>query len=345
MGDSGLVSSAISAEITRSWLTEIWERLFERAPVSPDDDFFALGGTPETANLLFEQIALVSGRELSPLTIYQAPTIAAISAILEARELPRFPAVVPLKIGNPESPIFMVHGLGGSVMEFFRMVGHLRFERSIFGLHRKGIDGWDQPFTRVEDLATHYINAVRAIQPSGPYYFVGFSLGGLIALEMAQQAKRGGDGVAFLAMIETFPHWKYLRLREKAKVATSLAKRLRDKALYRVRGLDDEGGDKCQSVGDYPRIGPAFAPIMERSGDSDIRMWKRYRPKYYPGTIHFFVRTEGGAKFPKDPRFVWAPLAQEFVVESIPGDHLGVMSRNFETLADKLSRRIALLRA
>jgi thioesterase domain-containing protein len=330
---------------TANRLTGLWESLFKKSPIRHEDNFFQLGGTPALANALFERIASECGREFSPLTIYQAPTINALASILDTPELPKFPPLVRLRSGSKREPVFLVHGMGGSVMEFFQFAEHTTFDRPIYAFHRKGIDGWDIPFSRVEDLAAHCVTAIREIQPRGPYYLAGFSLGGLIALEIAQQIRRDGHDVAFLGVIETFPHWKYLAWNEKAKISWSLAKRLRDKILHRARIIDDEGGDKCQAVGDFPRIGPAFAPIMARSGDCDVEMWKQYRPRHYPGKIDFFLRSEGGAKFPKDPKLVWSPLSKELVVETVPGDHLGVLSQHFAALAAAFSRRVSAVRA
>ena len=231
MSQERCVSTFLPKNATATRLTGLWESLLGKSPIGADDNFFKLGGTPTLANALFERIASECGRELSPLTIYQAPTIAALASLLDQEQLPQFPPLVRLRSGGERTPVFLIHGMGGSIMEFFDFAELATFDRPIYALQRQGVDGWSAPFSRVEDLAAHHIGAIRKIQPSGPYYLAGFSLGGLIALEIAQQIKPQGEEVAFLAMIETFPHWKYLAWNENAKVSWSLAKRLRDKIL------------------------------------------------------------------------------------------------------------------
>jgi acetoacetyl-CoA synthetase len=329
--------SALPPSTAASALTLIWERVLQRSSIAPDDDFFAIGGTPALANRLFEEIDRDCGRELSPLTIYQAPTIAALAAILERPELPRFRPIVPLKPGTENPPIFMVHGLGGSVMEFFRLAKQVDTQRVIYGVQRRGIDGIEVPLERIEDLARHNIDAVQAVQPHGPYTFVGFSLGGLVTLEMAQQITRTGEKVALLVLIETFPRWRYMSLWQNALIARRLGNRAIEKLLYRLKIRSHAGGDECKNVGDYPRLGKAFAPVMERNGRTDILFWKHYKPQYYDGKITYIGRTQGGAKFPTNPAAVWGPLAKEFVMEKVAGDHLGIMSNNYEDLAALLS--------
>ena len=86
------------------------------------DNFFDLGGDSLLAVNLFFEIEQVFGREMPPVMIYQAPTIAALAAELELPSASRLPALVLLKAGNNEPPIFIAHGLGGSVIDFYQLV-------------------------------------------------------------------------------------------------------------------------------------------------------------------------------------------------------------------------------
>ena len=106
-------------------LTPIWQRVLQLSSIRVDDNFFDLGGDSSLALQLFTEIAQVCGRELPPVMIYQAPTIAALAALLEQSSAPRFPALVLLKAGAEEPPVFIAHGLGGSVMDFFQLVKHM----------------------------------------------------------------------------------------------------------------------------------------------------------------------------------------------------------------------------
>ena len=173
-------------------LTPIWQRVLQLPSIHVDDNFFDLGGDSSLALQLFNEIAQVCDRELPPVTIYQAPTIAALAALLEQPTTPRFPTLVLLKPGTEKPPVFVAHGLGGSVMDFFQPVKHIETDHPIYGMQARGIDGLDEPLARIEDMAEFYLHAIRKMQPRGPYVLAGYSLGGLVALEMAQQQKRAG---------------------------------------------------------------------------------------------------------------------------------------------------------
>src|SRR5450432_1342480 len=130
-----------------------------------------------------------------------------------------------LKAGTESQPLFMAHGMGGNAMEFSDLVKLVRTERPIYGLQAKGNDGAEEPFERIEDLARYYLDAIKQLQSRGPYFLIGFSLGGLIALEMAQQLSSSGEIVALLAMMDSYPHPKQLSLWQRTRLASRLIKR------------------------------------------------------------------------------------------------------------------------
>src|SRR6202140_5212159 len=101
-------------------LTPIWQRVLQQPSIRAEDNFFDLGGDSSLALRLFNEIAQTCGRELPPVTIYQAPTIAALSALLEQPTAPRFPTLVMMKAGSRKPSVFLAHGLGGSVIDFFQ---------------------------------------------------------------------------------------------------------------------------------------------------------------------------------------------------------------------------------
>src|SRR5580704_17486240 len=106
-------------------LTPIWQRVLQLSSVDVEDNFFDLGGDSSLARQLFNEITLAGGQELPPITIYIAPTISALAAVLEQPADLRFPPLVLLKDGSEEPPLFITHGLGGSVIDFFQVVKHI----------------------------------------------------------------------------------------------------------------------------------------------------------------------------------------------------------------------------
>jgi hypothetical protein len=71
--------------------------------------------------------------------------------------------------------------------------------------------------------------------------------------------------------------------------------------------------------------------------DSGYRALKSYRPRFYAGKIKF-VRAAICLRFPDDPESIWGELAETFDVETVPGDHTGIITNHYETLSAVLSR-------
>ena len=307
-------------------LTPIWQRVLQLSSVQVDDDYFDLGGDSSLALQLFNDIATACGRELPPVTIYQARTIAALAALLDQTTTLRFPALVLLKPGADKTPIFLAHGLGGSVIDFFQPVRCIESDHPIYGLQTKGIDGIDEPPERIEDMADFYLHALKEMQPCGPYVLIGYSLGGLVALEMAQRLTANGEKIGLLCMIDAYPYMRYLRLGQNIRLAFRQA----------GRGLHIFG-NSSEDLIYQPPPGIILTPAMKRVRERAYVALTRYRPRFYRGKIKF-VRAAVLTGFPADAEAVWRPLAERVEVETVPGDHLGMIATHYDALALVLSR-------
>jgi surfactin synthase thioesterase subunit/acyl carrier protein len=306
-------------------LTIIWKRVLQIPSIEVDDNFFDVGGDSSLALELFHEIALACGRELPPVMIYHAPTIGALAKLIEQPITPHVPPVVQLKTGS-EPPLFIAHGLGGSVMDFFQVVKCVETPRAIYGLQAKGIDGLDEPLDRIEDMARFSLDAVRELQPHGPYFLVGFSLGGLVTLEMAQQLLADGEEVGLLAMLDSYPHVSRISREQRARLWTRQAWR---RIARRLEWLGVSSPYQTT-------IEVTPSPALLRFRESSYRALQRYQPRFYPGTINF-VRAEIPTDFPADAAAVWTPLAKVFRLKTVPGDHLGIMTVHFGELAEAIS--------
>jgi acetoacetyl-CoA synthetase len=308
---------------TTETLTSIWRRVLQLPSVNLGDDFFDLGGDSSLALQLFNEIGQAFGRDLPPVTIYQARTISALAALLEHPATPRFPALVLLREGAQTPPVFLAHGLGGSAMDFFQPVRHIRSPHSIYGLQAKGSDGLEEPLDRIEDMAEFWLNAIREVQPHGPYALVGYSLGGLIALEMAQRLRACGEKIALLGMLDAYPYMRFLSAGQRAKLFVQQL----------MRGL----GDFKSSAAYKPPTGVTLTPAMQRTREAAFVALTNYRPRRYEGEVRF-VRAAIPSAFPSNAVAVWNPLVDKLEVETVPGDHLGIIATHYEELASLLSR-------
>lgn len=109
-----------------------------------------------------------------------------------------------MKAGSEKPPIFITHGLCGTG-QFFELAERIRTKHPVYGIQGKGIDDLEEPFDRVEDMAKFYLEALEELYPQGPYILIGYSFGGLVALEMAQHLLETGKNVALLVLLDASP--------------------------------------------------------------------------------------------------------------------------------------------
>jgi len=328
-------------------LTEIWQRVLQRTNIGPEDEFHDLGGNDPLADKLFAEIAQAFNRQLPTATICHAPTVAALAELLEQPALPRFPPIVKLKAGSERTPVFIAHGLDGRA-RFRELAKQIRTEHSVYGFQAKGVDGLEEPFESIEEMAAYYLEALGELQPQGPYILIGYSFGGLITLEMAQRLVEHGKHVALLVLIDAYPHPRYLspgpRLRLmvrrlKRHISEMTKRSARDAVSYFFRGLKHRlqmaGVRKPDSLpAEAPRL--SYAGTTSRVRESAYVAYGRYRPRFYPGKISF-VKALSTSYFPDNPTAIWSKLADEFEIETVPGDHLDMVTAEFENLAAALT--------
>ncbi|WP_218776814.1 amino acid adenylation domain-containing protein, partial [Nostoc sp. T09] len=190
-------------------LVEIWQQVLGVHSIGVRDNFFELGGHSLLAIQLFWQIEKAFGQKLPLATLFQASTIEGLAAILQpqtalnATAVESWSSLVPIQPQGNKPPFFCIHGLGGEVLGFRDLAMAMGKDQPFYGVQPLGLDGQQPPLTRVEDMAAHYIRCMQALQPQGPYYFGGYSFGGIVAYEVAQQLHRQGQQVGLLVMLDT----------------------------------------------------------------------------------------------------------------------------------------------
>jgi len=286
------------------------------------EHFFEIGGNPWLAIELFGEIERVFGRTFSPLVIYQAPTIASQTILLEGPASVPFPKCVLLRAGGVEPPIFIAHGLGGNIMELCGFANGLDCDRSIYGLQERGTDGLEEPLSSIEEMACSHAKAIREIEPRGPYILIGYSFGGLVTLEIARHLDQTGGKIALLVMIDAYPHIRYSSLLQRAQ---AFSIRLGNYALKKLR----------PSVRP-PTLGIDFTPAMTGVRRASMEALRNYHIRYYHGCIRF-IRAKTHLFFPNQEQ-IWAKFADRFAVESVAGNHLELVTTYHANLAAVISR-------
>ncbi|MEN6309577.1 MAG: amino acid adenylation domain-containing protein [Anaerohalosphaeraceae bacterium] len=185
-------------------LAEIWKDLLQIPQVGIDDNFFHLGGHSLLAARLFYYLEKCFQISLPLGLIFEAPTLGQLAAHLQnQRHDVMSKAVVQIKPGRLKQGIFYLPGVGGHTLNFYHLAHYLNIPLSQYGLNLPGLDGKQKPMETIEQMASFFIREIQQIQPEGPYWLCGFSMGGRIAYEMALQLTKQGHNVAFLGILGT----------------------------------------------------------------------------------------------------------------------------------------------
>ena len=111
---------------------------------------------------------------------------------------------MPINPGGSQLPLFLVHGAEGNVLLYRQLARYLGPDQPVYGFQSQGLNGNGSFHASIEEMASHYVRELVALQPSGPYRLGGYCLGGTIAFEMAQQLQAQGERVDLVAMLETY---------------------------------------------------------------------------------------------------------------------------------------------
>jgi len=334
-------------------LISIWRRLFQREDIDRHDNFFDLGGHSLLAARLAAEIDKLLGCNLPIAVLFQSPTIESLSRKLTGEDrAPAWSSLVPLQAQGSKPPLFFVHNTKGDVYHVVDLARLLGPDQPSYGIQAVGLDGKSARHRSVEEMAAHYVREIVSFQPDGPYYLVGYSLGGIIAFEMARQLQRLGRRVALLALLDTTPvggapwffrglavatylpgrclihlkRWRTLPPREWLNYFRGRWARLRELIVEENRSQPTPASSK------------ALQEFRLPGWDVPIEYYHAialpYRLRYYPGSVDVFVSCETFFGW----RWYWQYLTRGAAsFYQVPGRHLEILSgENLPVLAKLL---------
>ncbi|QEH36902.1 Linear gramicidin synthase subunit D [Aquisphaera giovannonii] len=184
-------------------LASIWEEELGVRPVGVHASFFDLGGHSLLAIRMLSRIEAELGRELPLSALFLAPTIAGLAdSLRDPRPSRPGSPIVSLHAGGASRRFFCVHPAGGVVYCFLELARRLGPDLGLEAFQASGLNPGESPLSTIEEMADRYIRALRETQPSGPYLLGGYSLGGVVAFEMARRLRDSGEAVERLVMID-----------------------------------------------------------------------------------------------------------------------------------------------
>ena len=172
-------------------------------------DFFALGGHSLLAMKLAAQLSRIFERQVTPGQIMVASTVEQLSALLESNDDEQsqrlgFETLLPLRESHGPT-LFCFHPASGFAWQFSVLSRYLSPQWSIMGIQSPRPDGPMQTADNLDSVCEHHLATLLSQQPHGPYYLLGYSLGGTLAQGIAARLHARGETVAFLGLLDTWP--------------------------------------------------------------------------------------------------------------------------------------------
>ncbi|MEO6196442.1 MAG: amino acid adenylation domain-containing protein [Thermoanaerobaculia bacterium] len=336
-------------------LVGIWEELLGVSGLGVTDDFFELGGHSLLATRVVARIQRQTGRRLSLALLMREPTIERLAAALRRGEPSTRSCLVEIQTAGSKAPLFWVHPVGGNVLCYMELSRRLGLDQPFYAFRARGLEEGEVCLAEVASMAVEYCAELLRFQPEGPYHLGGWSMGGLVAYEMAQRLAGEGREVRSLTLLDThLPGAVGAPLTDlEILAAFALELGLRREILVQLADKlqrETTGRDLVDEVLVAARSAAVIPPDLDLEDlhrlfavfRTNARGMEEYRAQPYSGRLTVVAAEEGSAG--DGPELGWAPLASGGLdLWKTPGDHYHVLRepqvRSFaERLASSLSR-------
>jgi thioesterase domain-containing protein/acyl carrier protein len=318
-------------------LYTIWKKILGIEIISTEDNFFELGGHSILAAQMFNEFENATGIKIPLAALFKFQTIKEIvqnihSDLFKSGWTP----LIEIKKNSKEKNIFLVHGAEGNILLYRELAEYLDSGYSVYGLQARGLNGAGYISETIEEMAADYIEAIKKVQPSGPYNVGGYCMGGTIAYEIAQQLTLNGDKVNNLFLIETynacfncasdkhegesnalvenikfhFDNIKKLSGSDKVKFIRQKSEVLKRRTFAKINSFSDAMGFNLKDD-------PGTSKLTFKVRDINDKAQMDYTPETYSGkTVLLRPRVSYSAE--PDPDFGWKDLINgEFKVYNL----------------------------
>jgi oxalate---CoA ligase len=321
-------------------LAEIWQQVLNISTIGIHDNFFALGGDSLSAVKLLSRIEAEFNRPLPADMLFRHLTIAELARAIASEstdDAATGPTVVPIRTAGTELPIFAVHDITGKVACYRHLAKYLDTDRPFYGLQcPHGEDDLSHLNLTIEALARSYIMAMKTLQPQGPYHLLGYSLGGLIALEMAQQLQHQGEVVQFIGLLDTFIRRDFATLSRRERLIRHMNHLQQQGPNYLLRRVIRRlMPQPIESPVDDLAIPPTTTPeppnfmpldwVTSSLFDDFQRAIDNYQMTYYSGNVSYFCAWDDSENFREwykyDAYKVWSRRVKTLYFSYAAGNH------------------------
>ncbi len=321
----------------------VWQQLLKAGAFGPDDDFFSLGGHSLLAVAMVAALRREFGIELPLRLFFSQPTVRGISRRVEelcgkGNESPvENDVLFVMQRYGSLPPLFIIAGVYAQEDGLYRflssLVPHLGSNQPVYGLRPRGLMHPAPQYSGIEEMASEYLEQLRTLRPTGPYWLVGECIGGVVAYEMARRLVQDHEEVCLLMLDTEYPS----RLRRLRYQLFNRAGRIRHKLEHAVHStlgnpLETPGRIcsflrfRYRSV--FPRTDQEKTVSRFRRVEQHYsRLVYRYLFPRFNGTAHLLINEE-------DSRYLsnlgWLCSSgknrnrgpRELIIKKVPGNHI-----------------------
>ena len=262
------------------------------------------------------------------------------------RTLAAWSPLAPLKPSGSQPPLFFFHPLGGDIRCYVEFARRSLADQPVYALLGRGCDGALPPHESLGQMADVYIEALRGVQPRGPYYLAGWSAGGIVALEVAQRLQSQQREVGMLVWIDTpMPSiYEHVDLDDDARFLCDLVDFV-NRFAGAAMDVSYEELKTLEGVAQFERVlreaqrqqvvpedvSSAYVRHLVDVAKTHVGFIKHYEPATIEAPVHLFRPSEGRVLADMSGQDLrddlgWGQLLGDRLrVHRSPGDHFSMM--------------------
>ena len=285
---------------------------------------------------------------------FSAPTIAELARLVDQRPMSGgegdsvlVTARRPTGSATEIPPLFLIHAVGGDVLNYAALADALGRERTVHVLQSAGIRDEALLPSSILDMAETYVRIVQRQQPDGPYCLAGWSFGGIVAFEMARRLSLREYPVAFVGLLDSRIPLQGEITRERGPMLLWEAWRHElDIGRDEIAALSSEEQlvqlvRRAEQAALIPEgIDLDYVRAVLRVWSHHLRLLEAYEPGWYDGVTHLFRAIDDPDR-PDDPLYGWGDVLSDLRVADVGGTHYSMLRAPFvESFAKTLGERV-----